>query len=253
MSLRDALKTRPCPVQSTLLYGPPGTGKTSFAAGAPDSYYFDVEGSLGPLAETVPHDKPTGFEDLMTKLTAIYKDPTGIGSVVIDTLDAVMPLIDARICELRGVSNVADLNKKDGYGSSGAAQAQQMLRVMNAMEAIASKGVWPIMLAHSAVKTLDNPLGESVASIEPKFPKPVNAVIIEKARIIMYSSTRKMTKEVDDGARSIAVTADPTCYLTVQPSGAIIAKNQYNLPNGIIRTEWPAFIAAFNKAKGINP
>ncbi len=234
---------------SVLLYGPPGSGKTSFAVGAPKPYYLDVEGSLGPMADAVPSIRPKTFAEVMSILAALVQETHEYGSVVIDTLDHLVPLIDQHICETESVDDVRRLDKRDGFGSSGKAEAKQMLRVFNAADALSKKGVWTILLAHSAVKTNDNPSGDSFAEIAPKMNKPVNAVAIERARIVMYTSRKIILKDADDGERKVAVASDDTCYLTTRPTGPVMAKNQYNLPNGTLRTDWSSFIGAFNAYK----
>lgn len=234
---------------SVLLYGPPGSGKTSFAVGAPKPYYLDVEGSLGPMADTTPSKRPSSFTEVMSILADLVRETHDYGSVVIDTLDWLVPLIDQHICETESVDDVRRLDKRDGFGSSGKAEAKQMLRVFNAADALSKKGIWTILLAHSAIKTNDNPAGDSFAEVAPKMNKPVNAVAIERARIVMYTSRKIILKDADDGERKVAVPSDDTCYLTTRPTGPVMAKNQYGLPNGTIRTEWPAFFAAFSAYK----
>lgn len=245
MALSDYLKTQ-ASLPPVLLHAMPGRAKTSFAVGAPNPFYFDIEGSLGPWAETVPHAKPKKFEEVMTMLTELVREDHPYKSVVIDTLDHLMPMIDAHICETESVADVRLLDKRDGFGSSGKAQAKQMLRVWNAAEALSKKGIWFIALAHSAIKIPDNPTGDSYPIIEPKLPKPVNAVCIEKARIVMHSERKVILKDADDGDRKIAAPADTTCYLITVPTGPVIAKNQYDIPSGTLRTSWESFITAYN-------
>lgn len=234
---------------SVLLYGPPGSGKTSFAVGAPKPYYLDIEGSLGPMASTVPNIRPKNFPEVMSILTALVQEQHDFGSVVIDTLDHLVPLIDQHICETENVDDVRRLDKRDGFGSSGKAEAKQMLRVFAAADALSKKGIWTVLLAHSAVKTNDNPAGDSFAEVAPKMNKPVNAVAIERARIVMYTSRRIVLKDADDGDRKVVAPTDDTCYLTTRPTGPVMAKNQYNLPNGTMRTEWASFFTAFSAYK----
>jgi len=85
-------------VPRILIHGMPGVGKTTFACAAPDPIVVQTEDGLGainvpcfPLAKT--------YDDVMGALASLYQEEHSFGSLVIDSLDWLEPIVWQGTCD----------------------------------------------------------------------------------------------------------------------------------------------------------
>lgn len=241
--LDDIAVPNPTGAHRYLIHGPPGSWKTSFAAGAPSPLFIATEMGLSQEQQgTVKCVRPRSFEQVMDYLTALYKEAHQFQTVVIDTADHLYPLMHDHILKAEGVTRAADIAKRDGFGAFSELEGKAMKRIYAAFEALNTKGINCIMLAHSQSREVQDPLYDTYSRWEPKVPKRACAVMVELSDIIGFSSQKVFTKTSGED-RTLAVTPDSNFYLTLNPRPSILAKNRSRLPDGI-PTTWEALQAA---------
>ncbi len=249
MPLNDKFKVATKPsAPIILIHGSAGSWKTEFAFRAPSPAYFDIERSLGPIREaTMPAMHPQTFQEVIDTMKELITEPHDYKSVVFDTLDHLTPLIEAHALADENVASWTDITKRDGWAGPGKLEEKWWRIFFRGLDKLTEKGMPVILLAHSSLKEVDSPQSDSYSKWEPKLSKRANAVVVELASIIGFSSQKVVVREVDGGDRSVA-TAGNDFFLTLNPKPSVTAKNRINLPDGI-KTTWEDFAAAVVAAK----
>src|SRR6185436_276649 len=85
----------------TLLYGVEGVGKTSFAADAPNVIFIGAEEGFGRL-DVQRFPQPQTFDDVIEAIHTLRSDTHGYGSLALDTLDWLEPMIWKFCCQRDG-------------------------------------------------------------------------------------------------------------------------------------------------------
>ena len=84
-----------------LIHGVAGVGKSTFAADAAAPVFIMTEDGLGKLQ--VPHfPLATSYGDVAQALDALLEEDHGYGTVVVDSVDWLEPLIWAEACKRNG-------------------------------------------------------------------------------------------------------------------------------------------------------
>src|SRR5215472_5194619 len=89
-----------------LLYGAEGRGKTTLAAKFPKPVAMLLERGL-PRGVSVDAIEGLGtYGEILDALRALYKDPAGLKTLLVDTVDALEPLILDHLCAQRGWKDI---------------------------------------------------------------------------------------------------------------------------------------------------
>ena len=89
-----------------LLYGSEGRGKTTLACKFPKAVALLLERGLPRGVSIDAIDEIKSFSDVMGAVRELYRDPRGYETVVIDTLDALEPMLIADVCAHHGWKNI---------------------------------------------------------------------------------------------------------------------------------------------------
>ncbi len=137
-----------------VVYGPAGVGKSSFAAGAPSPLFIDCERRTRHL--DVARVEPASWDDVLNTLREVYTAPGEHKTIVIDTLDHLELLLHKHVCAKNGWETIED----PGFGKGYVGATLEWARFMTACEALQSKGLNVVLLAHSQLTTIRNPSGD---------------------------------------------------------------------------------------------
>lgn len=229
-----------------VLYGTPGIGKTTFAAGAPAPIFLPVEDGLGMLR--VPHfPLLRNLSDLQAAIGALYREPHEFRTVVIDTLDALEPMVWQHVCETTRTDGgkLATSIEDFGYGKGYVHAASEWRSILRNLQALVSdRGMAVVLIAHSAVTKHSPPDSEAFDRYSLKLQAKASAIVAEWTDAVLFAhyesrvicetaGTKSRARGVGDGERVIHTTERP----------AWVAKNRYGLPDRI-PLEWAAFEAA---------
>lgn len=165
---------------SFLFYSSPGAGKTSLAAHFPGVAFIidNKEDGINTLkcANQVPADVPVWpafdkWEDLLSLLDELIANDHPYKYLAFDSLTGFERLLHKHVCD---VEYGGDFGEKGfssfmrGYGTS----IPYLIEMLDKLDTLRSQDVGVIFLAHSNVKTFNDPQRESydriVADIHPK-------------------------------------------------------------------------------------
>jgi hypothetical protein len=223
------------------LYGVPGIGKTSFAAAAPKPIFLLAEDGLG-MQQAAHFPLLKSYQDCLDAIGALYLEQHDYETVVLDTADALEPMLWAHICNQAGKARVEDFGYGKGYDIA-AAEWRNMLTGLSALRD--EKGMAVILLAHSSVTRFEAPDSDGYDRYAMRLHKKANALLNDWSDCVLFANYRThLVSAGKDGERKRAVgTGQRILHTTERPAWA--AKNRYRLPDEI-DLSWDAFTTAMN-------
>lgn len=242
-----------------LLYGPIGIGKSQWGAGAPHPLFICAESGSGHLnvARTHPPDWPA----FLTTIRWLRTTPETFGTVVIDTIDWVEPMIIDFIC--RRDDGSADPTSRRprklivdgkpsvaGYGwGHGYVVALEEWRILLAeLDALRrERGTHVVLLAHVGTNRIGNEEGADYNMITPKINKNATGLLVEWCDAVLYADWEKYVlkaAEDPDSRAKIGTTGNRIVHTNTR--GAHIAKGR-ELPEQL-PLSWSAFYDAARRA-----
>lgn len=235
-----------------LLYGPPGIGKTQWPSKGPTPIYICAEDGSNHLdvARIHPPDWPAMLATVRWLATA----PERYGTVVLDTLDWLEPMMLAYVCERDNgspdpTSRRSRKTMVDGkpspagypYGGVGAVALEEWRTLLAALDALRrASGAHIVLLAHVGRQRFDNQEGrDDYDVITPKIHKLATALMVEWCDAVLYADWERYTLRVaeGDGKAKMATTGKRVVHTTTE--GAHIGKGR-ELPRKL-PLDWGAF------------
>jgi hypothetical protein len=205
---------------SIVVFGPPGVGKSTFAASAPDPLFVDTDDRTAHLA--VKRIKPASFDEILEIMRLVVKGDVTAKTLVVDTLDHAEMLLHKSLCDQHGVPSIEDVG--GGYGKGYIAAVGLWRRFALGLEALRNKGVNTILLAHSHVRTFQNPLGENFDRWELKLDKRAHAFLREKVDAVGFADFESVTTKSKDGGKLAKAKGTGRTLLKFAPSPAYESK-----------------------------
>lgn len=136
------------------LYGQPGVGKSTLASYAEKPLFADVEGGIDRIdCASTPSKTWSDFENVLSYFSGQNEYKT----LVIDTVDVLEKRLWAHICRTRKWASI----ESPGYGRGYAEALESWVTLLDKCREIAKTGKNFVFTAHSDVKTVLNPEGES--------------------------------------------------------------------------------------------
>jgi hypothetical protein len=226
-----------------LLYSQEGLGKTSFASKAPDPIFIDVESGTDEL-DVARFPKPESFADVMEALRILATTSHPYKTVVLDTADALEPLIFADVIASNGKPDVKSIEDVGGgYGRGYVAALERWRVLLAALDALHVKGMNVIVLAHTGVKNFKSPevALDAYDRYELKISgKGASALLKEWPKAVLFGKYDVATTEKDGRTKGVSTGRR---VIKTTHSAAWDAKNRYGLPEEI-PLDWSAFDAA---------
>ena len=237
-----------------VLYGPEGVGKTTFAADAPGAIFLGAEEGTEEL-DVRRFPTPSGWDEILEAVALVSRGVPQlgkIGTLVIDTLDAVERMIYAAICNEAKVDTIEQVGGGYGKGYSRALDYwEQLLKRMDTMQA--KQGTHVIMLAHAQLAKVTNPHGADYHRAELKLNAKAGAMVKEWSRDVLFANFEVRVNDGKDLKKKGKATGKRLIYTA--HSAGYDAKTRATLPETL-----PLSFAAFwdarersSKARGATP
>ena len=222
------------PVKTTI-YGVAGVGKTTFAAGAPSPVFLPVEEGTNAL-DVQRFPQPETFKDVIDAITELGTAEHKFRTLVVDTLDALEPLIWAHVCEQGKKASIEDF----GYGKGYVAALEQWRVFLSYLERLrAKRNMNVVLIAHAAVKKFQNPESADFDRWELKLAgKGASGLITEWSDSLLFAC-HEVVAATDKSERTRGVSTGRRVARTVHGTG-YEAKNRYGLPDPM-DLEWAAY------------
>jgi hypothetical protein len=207
-----------------LVYGVEGVGKTTFGAEAPSPIFLGEDGTKRLDVARFPVAR--SWSDVTDAVLELGREKHDYRTLVVDTLDHLEGLAFAAVCAREERSSIADVpyNKGPDYALDFWRSLLQELEQLQA-----KTGMNVILLAHAAVKTFKNPMGDDWDRFTLKINEKAAALVRGWAESVLFASydvsVKKAAKRDTKGkAEGVAR------YLYTQRVPAADAKNRYDLP-----------------------
>ncbi len=224
------------------IHGLEGIGKSTFAAGA-ESPIFILPGTEDGLGDIKVKHFPIckTFDEVLECLAVLGEEEHDYKTVVIDTLDALEPLVWAETCKRHGVSSIEEVLKGWGKGYSEAlTEWRQLLACFTALRD--ERGMTVILVAHSAPKPVRDPEHPEYDTNALKLQKLAGQLITEYCDIVGYASLKIGTKmEGKDDDRRVRPVATNVRILRLAVNPAFSAKCRYTGMPDQLPLSWEEF------------
>jgi len=207
----------------TVIYGTEGVGKSTLASKFPEPLFLDVEGGTSQLDIRRVEENAT-WEDLLSDVTAVFRDPSVCRTLVIDTADAAETLCVKHI--------LAKYNQKSiesfGYGKGYTMLAEEWNRLMIALDGCIEKGINVTLIAHAKQRKIELP--EQTGAFdhwEMKLSRQVAPILKEWADLLLFCNYKTFVVTTDSNSKK-AQGGKRVMYTSHNP--VYDAKNRYGLP-----------------------
>jgi hypothetical protein len=201
-----------------IVYGPPGIGKSSFASDAPSPFFLDAEGGSKNL--DVERVEPETWEDVREAIELFSK--SGKETLVVDTLDWLEKLLVQDVLKTAGKNTIQEIG---GYGKGYEEITRKWVGFLDALDALHKDGKNIILLAHSEVKTMNDPTSLPYDRFQMKLYAKAAALFRERVSNLLFLNTETLTKQGEKRGFS-----DNVRYIFTERRPAYDAKNRFGLP-----------------------
>lgn len=220
-----------------VLYGVEKIGKSTFASAMESPIFLPFEDGVNNIS-TSAFPLLKSWNDFIEATTALATEPHQYKTLVIDTIDALEPIIWDKVCT---DSNAKSIEKVGGGYGKGYAEALEDWRIYHDTLEYFRRvhGMTILQLAHSKVKEVKLPDQEIFDKYNLKLQDGKNtsaaAFIFERADMILfanYQTNLLKEKTANDETRARAI-GNGQRYLFTEERPAFKAGNRYGLPDKI--------------------
>lgn len=227
-SVRRKIEVKP---DRILLMGTEGVGKTTFAAESDRPIFLCAEDGIPAALMEVPRfPTPENFAEVKEAIRTLANEDHDYGTFVIDTLDWLEPLIWKDICTRNGwldSEGHPDI-EKPGYGKGYVAANEEWRTFLAALDVLRrKKGMEIILLAHTSIKTFQNPAGDDYSRYECKLHRGAAALVKEWTDVNLFAIHEEFVQEVKGRKKGISTGRR---VIHTERNAAWDAKNRHSLP-----------------------
>jgi AAA domain len=212
-----------------IVHGREGTGKTTLGTRFPCPVFLQIEDGTPSGLELASFGLLESLGDVRDAIAALGNEAHDFHTVVLDSIDALEPLVWAATCSTHGWASI----EAPGYGRGYVEADKLWLDVLAGLDWLRrTRGMTVILLAHSAVETVNDPRAPSYTSYQLRLHKRARALIQDWADVIGFLATDFVIKSEDLGFSKKRVRADGGSqrYLHFENHPAFVAKSRYGLP-----------------------
>jgi hypothetical protein len=226
MDLKSLIKQRPQLPPRILIYTIPGWGKSTLAASMPNPVFIDIEDGLSGLTvDAFP--VPGKYEAIEDYIRALINEDHQYKTVVIDTLSSLEKLIFAKVCKDHNKENIEAFGYAKGYVYA----MQHWNKIIDGMDKLRAKGIAPVLLAHSEIKTINDPIVDAYDKYILRLHRHPASMIMQWADNIFFGTHKTIVSKQGEGfnqkAKGIGQ-GERVVYTEERP--AFTAKSRMNLP-----------------------
>jgi len=226
MDLKSLIKKRPQLPPRILIYTIPGWGKSTLAASMPDPVFIDIEDGLSGL-DIAAFPVPEKYEQVEEYIRMLITEEHDYKTVVIDTLSSLEKLIFAKVCRERNKESIEDFGYAKGYTYA----MQHWNKIIDGMDVLRKKGVAPVLLAHSEVKTINDPIVDAYDKYIIRLHRHPAAMITQWADNIFFGTHKTTVTKQGEGFNQTAKgigQGERVVFTEERP--AFTAKSRMDLP-----------------------
>lgn len=229
----ESLKQRKKLPPRICFHGDGGVGKTTQASLANKPIIIPTEDGLGDL-ETPAWPLCTSLDNVRSAISWLAKEDHEFKTAIVDSLDWLETLIWKKVLTDYNATNnkeylsVTEIPYGEGYNIA-MKHWDDFLAGLNYLRS--ERGMMIILIAHSAVTPVSDPMQPTYDRHSIKLHKKAAAKIIEYCDIVAYCAYKMVVKTEKENfnKRGRAISSgERVMYLEGSPS--YVAKNRYSLP-----------------------
>jgi hypothetical protein len=212
-----------------LVHGQEGVGKTTLAAKFPAPVFLQLEDGTPAGLELSSFGPIASFAEVRTALAALASEVHGFRTVVIDSLDPLEGLVWRDVCSQQGWASI----EAPGYGKGYVVADNWWLDLLNGLEFLRrERGMLVVLLAHSAIETINDPRATSYTSYQLRLHKRARGLIQDWCDTIGFLAPDLHVREDDAGFGKKRARADGGSqrWLHLEARPSFVAKNRYSMP-----------------------
>lgn len=146
--------------QRVVIYGAPGVGKTQLAMAFPAPVFLCAEEGLGARPVARFDGTCSTYAQVKEAFTQLYREPHEFKTIVLDSVDWLMPAIAGEGCARHNCKSMDD-SAATTYGRGHGWARDVLSDVLKMADAVAQKrGMHIVLIAHAAAVDTRDPGGE---------------------------------------------------------------------------------------------
>ncbi len=224
--------------QKIVLYGTSGIGKSTWAADAPGAIFVPTEDGSHHL-DVARLPRVMSWGDVLDALSALAEEHE-YRTAVIDTLDALEPLVWARTCvtKLNGDKRVTSI---EDYGfAKGYVYALDVWRDLLArLDLLVARGMSVVLVSHAALVTIKNPDAEDYQQYDLKLHHKASALVREWADHVLFAATDVGMAKINQRAKVTSL-GDRVLHTTSSPAWSAKTRSSAPARLALSWSEWEA-------------
>lgn len=225
-----------------VLYGTEGVGKSTWAGDAPSPIFLPVEEGSHHL-DVARFPRPGSWGDVLDAIKVLSEERHDYQTLVIDTLDALEPLVWDRVCATRTGDSGKRVTSIEEYGfAKGYIYALDVWReLLERLDALrASKGMSVILIAHASLVTIKSPDTQDWQRHDLKLHHKSSALVREWAEHVLFATVEMATAKINNRTKVVAH-GDRVIHTT--SAAGWVAKTRSGAPP-VLPLSWQAFAEA---------
>lgn len=234
LSLESLQKIRNRVDPILLFYGTAGMGKTTLALDAPNPVYLQISPERPPMGvETTSFGEITSWAQVCEALTALYEQEHEFKTVIIDSLDALEPILWKDVCIQHQWANI----EAPGYGKGYMIADGHWRQLIDMCDYLRrDRGMTVIWLALALAKDHEEPGAQSYKRYDLKLHKRAEGLLTQAADAVLFINTRVVIKETEAGfgKKNTHAEGGGARWLFTDTRPAFVAKNRFNMPESIM-------------------
>ena len=233
VSILDHIKVRSAArPRVTLIHGLSGLGKTTWAASFPDPVIVQTEDGCADI-EVASTPVATKWDSVLAVLNELASPDVehGYKTVVLDSADHFEGLV-YKALHLESFPS--------DYGRGEVECTRRFKMMMDSLISCRARGLNVVIIAHSALKSVQDPFGNSYDRYSPKLSKRNNALVTEMVDEIGFARQQIFMAEakVKFGTQTVAKSTGEVS-LDFGPSPAFVSKKRLpGLPDSVDLWSW---------------
>lgn len=183
-----------------ILLGVEKIGKSTFASQSDRPVFIPIRGEEGIDSIAVPQF-PTcnSLSDVMSCLCSLYQEQHKHGTVCIDSISALEPLVWADTCQKNG--NADSIEKVNGGYGKGYIEALKSWRVLTeALDALRNeRNMASILIGHVKVKSFTDPINGTYDQWQFDINDKAASLLYRWADVVLFCNCKTIVKSEDAG------------------------------------------------------
>ena len=208
-----------------VIHGEKGIGKSSFGSQSPKPIFIPLEDGCSEIEALPQFPKQVTFTGTMECIKSLLEEKHDYETVILDTYDALIDVISAGVMKRDFDNNALKFNN---FLAGNKVVAQEMKKLLDALDELREKGMRIIILCHSGILNVKNPNGDDYQKLSLAVPKYTSGLLVGWADRVGHAGYEFKVKGGDDSEnkKGKVLQRDSERYLWFNGTAAVEAKTR---------------------------